>query len=419
MKLAKKFYRLPLSFDVEKLAEEIAQFSEFDWQDHPQNFTGNSALLLVAVDGDPTNDSLQGSMAMTPHLKRCEYLQQVLTTFKSTIGRTRLMRLAGENQVKPHTDQNYYWLQRVRIHIPIVTYPEVTFYCGNDKVNMKAGECWIFNTWLPHKVENPNDKERIHLVIDTVGSVEFWDLVEKQDFQREIAYEKGKQVELKTEKVNAPIVMSPWEQKELFNFFLEDLQEVPENNKEIIESLSYKFRQINRKWHNIWVSYGTHSSGWQEYQKAVEEIINDLSPFAEKLQLANGVEFFEGIKTSVLRDMLNFQLVKKGEIAQKITPQAKTANMMQLQMISAALPKFDRPIFIVSAPRSGSTFLFETLSKCSVWTIGGESHEIFENIPQLQPEKKGYKSNALDVADADFATSVNFTPISLYFNSSR
>ena len=41
-------------------------------------------------------------------------------------------------------------------------------------------------------------------------------------------------------------------------------------------------------------------------------------------------------------------------------------------------------IFIVAAPRSGSTLLFETLLRSpTLWTIGGESHAIFQlhNLP--------------------------------------
>jgi hypothetical protein len=57
---------------------------------------------------------------------------------------------------------------------------------------------------------------------------------------------------------------------------------------------------------------------------------------------------------------------------------------------------FDRPLFIVSAPRAGSTLLFETLSQFpALWTIGEESHEVIEGIPELHPAAHGYHSNRL------------------------
>jgi hypothetical protein len=64
-------------------------------------------------------------------------------------------------------------------------------------------------------------------------------------------------------------------------------------------------------------------------------------------------------------------------------------------------PEFDRPVFIVSAPRAGSTLLFETLSHFpDVWTIGRESHDLEADIPALHPATRQYASNRLTAADA-------------------
>jgi hypothetical protein len=62
---------------------------------------------------------------------------------------------------------------------------------------------------------------------------------------------------------------------------------------------------------------------------------------------------------------------------------------------------FDRPVFIVSSPRSGSTLLFETLMRSpSAHTIGSESHALIETIPALDIRTRGHASNRLDAADA-------------------
>lgn len=61
----------------------------------------------------------------------------------------------------------------------------------------------------------------------------------------------------------------------------------------------------------------------------------------------------------------------------------------------------DRPIVVFSAPRSGSTLLFETLARApGVHTVGGESHRIIESIPSLHPAARDYASNRLDAGDA-------------------
>ena len=64
-------------------------------------------------------------------------------------------------------------------------------------------------------------------------------------------------------------------------------------------------------------------------------------------------------------------------------------------------PVFDRPVFIVSPPRSGSSLLFETLARApQLYTIGGESHQLIETIPALNIRARGHASNRLVAADA-------------------
>ena len=64
-------------------------------------------------------------------------------------------------------------------------------------------------------------------------------------------------------------------------------------------------------------------------------------------------------------------------------------------------PGFDRPVFIVSTPRSGSTLLFEALAQApGLFTIGRESHQLIEGISGLHPSERGWKSNRLTAQDA-------------------
>ena len=71
------------------------------------------------------------------------------------------------------------------------------------------------------------------------------------------------------------------------------------------------------------------------------------------------------------------------------------------QMTDFQPPRLAGPLIIVSAPRAGSTLLFETLARFpDLWTISEESHEIIEGIPDLHPAAHGYTSNRLTAADA-------------------
>ncbi|MFC3051575.1 sulfotransferase family protein [Kordiimonas pumila] len=64
------------------------------------------------------------------------------------------------------------------------------------------------------------------------------------------------------------------------------------------------------------------------------------------------------------------------------------------------------PVIILSAPRSGSTLLFEQLAQHDpFWTIGGESHAVFRAFPHLKAENAELDSMTLTAAHADDATS--------------
>ena len=64
-------------------------------------------------------------------------------------------------------------------------------------------------------------------------------------------------------------------------------------------------------------------------------------------------------------------------------------------------PVLERPIVILSAPRAGSTLLFETLAQAAgVYTIGGESHQLIESIAALRPGRGIARSNRLTRSDA-------------------
>ena len=98
------------------------------------------------------------------------------------------------------------------------------------------------------------------------------------------------------------------------------------------------------------------------------------------------------------------------------TPVGQGAPATPPRRSSSGDPVFDRPIFIVSPPRSGSTLLFETLSAApGLATIGGESHNLMEQVPAINPAARGWDSNRLTAADADPA--YRWTPLRSRFRA--
>lgn len=401
MKLQHPFIQLPFEYDASILVEEINALGESAWRPHPEGYAGNSALTLITRDGDPDNDEMGGAMLATPCLEKCPYLQQVLGSIDTVWGRTRLMRLSGHAEVSPHVDINYYWHEHVRLHVPILTQPTVRFICGENEINMAAGQCWIFDTWRMHRVINDAELPRIHLVADTVGSDAFWNLVGKGNDPLQptpgwkpklVGKSDENNTALRIETSNLPVVMSPWEMRQHFLFLLGEC--VPDNRMVILQQA---ISSAVLEWRALWAQYGESESGWPHYRRHLDIMNRILTQTSDQVHLRNGVLFIAAARSIILgpaladrpsnagKEMRNhFEAAQSGVIKTAVSPE-----------------KFADPVFIVSPPRSGSSLLFETLAQAAnVYTIGGESHAMIEQIPRLSPEAHGFDSNCLDETDA-------------------
>jgi uncharacterized protein (TIGR03032 family) len=401
VRLPTEFVRLPLRFDAERLAEEVLAFAESDWKPHPQGYPGNSALSLIAVGGDPGDDSTAGPMRPTPHLGRCPYIIQTLAALGCVVGRTRLMRLDGNAEATAHADSNYYWVERARVHVPIVTTPNVLFHCGERAVHMAAGDAWVFDTWRIHNVVNPEPTRRIHLVADTVGSVAFWELVASGEWPfgdpprpggppRLVPYRERVATELSTEERNQSVVMSPWEWEALSRRLLADL---PASERFALEADLATFLE---DWRARWARYGAAAEGHPEYRELLSGLERRLERHRGRMRLGNGLDAAE-----IARQWLVLPALNPGLGADRGVPRAAAPAIVPARPRPAAPQRFDRPVFIVSPPRSGSSLLFETLAQSpDAWTIGGESHALIESIRPLHPRARAFASNRLEAVDA-------------------
>jgi uncharacterized protein (TIGR03032 family) len=411
MQLAKPFIRLPLTADATRLRAEIEQFSPADWRPHPQGHPGNSALPLVARGGRPDDDGVAGPMRATPHLARCPYLRQVLFALGAPLGRTRLMRLDAGAEATSHVDTNYYWSQRVRVHIPIVTTPGVRFLCGGAETRMGPGETWIFDTWRPHNVLNPAGTQRIHLVADTVGSSAFWAMANDEAAQeRLIPFDPGTDSPLPLESTNFPVVMSPYEFNAIWSGWQKEA--VAAGAKAgALHALDADMRQILRDWRAAWAAYGEAPGGWPRFAELIRTMQQMASRHAGAIPLGNGLDLARLVETALAPAMHTPNLAASGSVAVPDLGQApaKADSLVAAELTPNAVlpraparPSIVRPLIILCAPRSGSTLLFEQLAVCSPdwFTVGNESHVQIEGIDALKPERRGYASNVLEAKDA-------------------
>jgi len=408
VKLPVPFIQLPLQFDAERLASEVLAYGPEHWREHPQKYPGNLWLPLLASGGDPGKETIAGPMRPTPYLRECPYLMQVLSRLGAVWGRTRLMKLTAQAEVSPHFDVHYYWRTRMRVHVPIMTRPSVRFRCGDEDVHMGAGECWIFDTWRRHHVINPNDVERIHLVADTVGSDDFGELMRDGRMSGGVPEPSGWRTQfvapteerdppLRMESENVPIVMTPWELREHITFLLGETR--PHPQLETVKAVTARFLGA---WSALWSEFGAAEAGWPAYRKALTTYEQWLLGNAMEVQLINESRFVNALRIMVLSMALSDKKLADGDELRQTTvalPNASTA--MPGPRSGSGETQFDRPVFILSPPRSGSTLLFETLAQArGVYTIGGESHALIEGVPELNIVAHNYDSNRLEAGIA-------------------
>jgi hypothetical protein len=308
MKLTQPFFRLPIRFDVARLRAEIEALPAGAWAKHPNELRGNSALRLISVNGGE-NDDVFGLMQPTAHLRQCLYLRQVLSSFEVVWHRSRLMRLDAHSTVPEHADINYLWFYRVRMHIPIITRPEVRFHCGGQSVHMAPGEAWIFDNWRLHHVENPTDETRIHLVADTSGTAAFWQLVSRSGApDSNLPYRSDLDAAPLTERVLPTPVMSPAEVDLLLADFRGEL--VPRNNSPEARAQLARYHWMLQgfcfDWRQLYALHGESARGRREYGEILERLRGASRSLADGFMMrTNSVAAHTVLEGRVLQRLLH------------------------------------------------------------------------------------------------------------------
>lgn len=389
MRLPRPFIKLPFTFDHARLAEEVMQFDETEWRPHPQRFEGNSSLVLVSTNGEE-NDDFSGPMKPTSRLAKMPYLRQVMGSFDSVVGRSRLMRLAPGASVQRHVDGNYFWRHHLRIHVPIITDPSVTFNCGAEQVHMAAGESWTFDNWLPHWVENRSARSRIHLVIDTVGAADLWKMIDgREGTPRKIEFAPQDAVDLRFEQFRGLPVMPPIELRTDLQQLLEEVAASDDAGSALERQLRARTTDFLSDWHSHWMAQGPTPEGFPGFKSLLEAFRRYIDLLPDDLAMASNHEPFKRAATYTLDATL---------ASDKFPIDQGSDNSGEAPLSRG--PRFDRPVFIVAAPRSGSTLLFETLVlNRELWSVGDESHKHFESIAPLRPDSSNF-SNRLTAAMA-------------------
>lgn len=323
MRIGRPLLKLPIRFCGESLAREVSGLPADAWIEHPQKYDGNIAVPLISPGGDITHQAY-GPMGPTKWLNQCPYILEMLQALPSTWGRSRLMGLEPGAVVPEHVDVHYYWRTHLRVHIPVITNPEVSFTCDGETVHMRAGECWLLDSFFRHSVANRGTETRVHLVLDTVGSGPLWDLIHSALIgsaeEKFVPPGETQRQNIDFEQVNAPLVMSPWELQSHLAYVSEWTDEQP-GRDEVLKIVD----RFATAWAGAWARHGTSEDGLPAYVRQITDVKRALQNYrGPEVLMRNEFSLLDAINFFILANAIAPAMLQRAR-ARQVSPFRVTA----------------------------------------------------------------------------------------------
>lgn len=440
MKLPKPFLRLPVRFDADRLRAEVESLPAGAWSRSVQDASGASAVRLVTVGGTQ-NDGVAGALQPTPALLASPCLLQLLASFETVWSRVRLLRIEGGIVPPPRSEASHHAFYRVQLHVPVATHPDVRFRGAGQDVHMAAGEAWVLDDWRRHQLENATPEPCLHLVAETAGTAAFWRLVRQGQpggFNLPtpdaplVAFDPSARPALALERFNFAAVMPPAEVEHLTADLLADLTPADKRAESVaaVDRFKAAVLDFRREWRAAWYLDGDAPESRPAFARLVDGLrrtLRELPPVRVASTGGMALSVLESRVLSAAHERAGEEPTLSGlptvevpqiELPTVEVPRIETVEVRRLEAVPEQPepvvpppppephrpPVLERPLIILSAPRAGSTLLFETLAQAAgIYTIGGESHQLIESIAALRPGRGVVNSNRLMRRDATTA----------------
>ena len=159
--------RLRKKFDPERLQSDLKALCRI--KGTPAGYPGEGHISWTSIALIPEADD------ETPLLDQTPYLRDVLAELNCTYRLARRLVLEPGGEIKEHCD-SFLSNEVVRLHLPIVTHPDVEAYVGGQRCDWREGELWYGNFTLPHRAVNRSAITRVHLVLDVIVDATLLDL---------------------------------------------------------------------------------------------------------------------------------------------------------------------------------------------------------------------------------------------------
>jgi hypothetical protein len=362
MRLASPWLSVQGGFPARDVAAEVAALGPGAFVAEPAGCETVSRCVLLDVDGAGIARGV---------LDQCPVLQAWLASTDAPWARIEVLRFEVGAHTPLCTDARPASRERLSLRMPLGAGLVVDTEAG--RLPLLPSSAIVLDTWRRHRVANTGRSAASMLVADTVGSPRLWSRIEGGGAAGPAA------ARMRLERPRKP-GMDPWEIQATVAFLLADASTTVAGTP--VHAALVGFLQ---GWRALWAEGAEADERGRSLLERTRGALVDAG--VERVGLRTGLGLLEALDRQVFAPL-------HGHRGGAPWPGAATRG-------TALDPLFDRPVFIVSPPRSGSTLLFETLAQArGVFTIGDESHGLIEGIPELSPACRDFDSNRLHASDA-------------------
>ena len=161
--------------DCRRLTEQVLAADESAWyadnrrQDDYEVHAETQSIILVFFTGWPTVSVAHGQGWDAFGGLATPIMEEVVAKHYPPGGmvlRVILARLLPGCRIEGHRDTHPSFSIAHRIHVPLLTNPQVEFVVGTERIATPAHHAFELNNKMAHAVANHGDTARVHLIFD-------------------------------------------------------------------------------------------------------------------------------------------------------------------------------------------------------------------------------------------------------------
>lgn len=167
-------------YSCDQLIAKLETLSADDWQKNKlrqEKFSNvhsqTQSIILIFCDGWPNikitrEDDWQEYKSLIKPL-----VKNILSSNYAPGGRilrAMFAKLPPKGSIGRHVDSHPSFSIAHRIHVPLITNPQIEFIVGDNLVKTKEWHAFEINNMLSHQVTNHGETDRIHFIFDYAPS---------------------------------------------------------------------------------------------------------------------------------------------------------------------------------------------------------------------------------------------------------